>query len=126
MRNQLIEACVDDEKVTSVSFKQPHEHPESPIEMAQAIALARAHPELGAKVKDLQAHAILQVCDDLRNASFGHRSMLVMFTEEADPHRELPVKWSALVDLNLQTLLTWGKAPCDCSEKAAPVSTKAE
>jgi hypothetical protein len=97
--NHLVEVSVEDEHVVSVTLRASHEYPEAPIEMAQAIALARAAPELRDKAKTMAAHAILQVPDDPHGPSYAHRCILVMFTENDDPHRELPVQYSAMVDL---------------------------
>jgi hypothetical protein len=111
-KNQLVEVCVEDETAVSVRLKAPHEHPESPIEMAQAIALARGAPAIREQVDGLTAHAILQVPDDPHSTSYMHRCILVMFTEEDDRHRELPVQYSAMVDLRLQRVLAAGPTPC--------------
>jgi hypothetical protein len=81
--------------------------------MAQAIAIARAHPEVGRQVGELDAHAILSIPADLAGPNYGHRCLLVMFTEPDDPHRELPVLFSAVVDLCEQRVLAFGPCPCD-------------
>lgn len=110
--NDLVEVCVEDERAISVTLRPPHMYPESPIEMAQAIALARAAPDLRKIVEGMNAHAILQVPNDPHGTSYGHRCFLVMFTDKDDPHRELPVRYSAIVDLRLQRVLRSGAAPC--------------
>lgn len=110
--NELAEICVEDERAISVTLQPPHMYPESPIEMAQAIALARSAPDLRKNVEDMSAHAILQVPDDPHGPSYGHRCFLVMFTDKDDPHKELPVRYFAMVDLRLQKILRSGLAPC--------------
>ena len=126
--NELIEACVVDDRVTSVAIRDAHEHPESPVEMAQAIGLARSDPAIADLVREMDAHAILQVPEDTESA--GHRCMLVMFTDRADPHRELPVRYSALVDLALQKVIVSGPSPCEMaarsSDKRRPGSRAAD
>lgn len=110
--NQLIEAIVDDGVVTSVRYGEPYEHPEAPVEMAQAIGLASAHPQIKEKVEGLAAHAILRVPMDASVPNYRHRCLLVMYTDQDDPHRELPVLFSALVDLCEQRVLAFGDCPC--------------
>ncbi|WP_157120199.1 hypothetical protein [Nocardia fusca] len=111
--NQLIEISVEDEQVISIEEKEAHESPEAPIEIAQATAVARAHPTLRGKIDGLAAHGILQVPPE--GSSQGHRCILVMFTEQDDLKRELPVLYSAVVDLNLQSVILSGAAPpCRC------------
>ena len=95
-----------------MTLRGPHEYPESPIEMAQAVALARVAPNIKILVKEMVADAILQVPDDPHSPSYGHRCILVMFTDIDDPHRELPVQYSAMVDLRLQKVLAAGPTPC--------------
>lgn len=115
--NTLIEICVEDRVAISVELKESHVYPEAPIEMAQAISLARGAPELKGLVEDLAAHAILQVPTDPHGPSFRHRCILVMFTDKNDPHRELPVRYSAMVDLRLQRVLRAGPSSCGCENK---------
>ena len=116
----LVEASMVDQRVVSVTRKPGHAHPEAPIEMAQAIAIARADPRLKTEVAGLQAHAILQVPHP-RSPHPEHRCLLVMFTEADDPHRESPTKFSAIVDLNLQQVITAGPCPCaTASTEPAP------
>jgi hypothetical protein len=110
--NELIEAFVEDGVVTSVRCGEPYEHPESPVEMAQAIGLASAHPQIRDKVKGLAAHAILRVPLDPSVPNYKHRCLLVMYTQQDDPYRELPVLLSALVDLCEQRVLVFGDCPC--------------
>jgi hypothetical protein len=99
----------------SVEIRASHECPASPLEMAQAIALARAAPGISGEVQALDAHAILQIPDAPEMPSHGHRCILVMFTEiDRDPDRELPVLFSAMVDLMAQQVLRAGPADCPC------------
>lgn len=110
--NRIIEVCLDDLEVTAVAVKAPHEYPESPIEMAQAISVARNSPQLNGKVDGMDAHAILQVRADAFATGASTRCMLVIFTEKNDPTRELPVQYSAMVDLRAQSLM-YVAFPCD-------------
>jgi hypothetical protein len=116
--NQLIEVYVDGDRVSSIALRESHEYPEAPIEMAQAIALARAHPELRKEVETLDAHAILQIPRSPHSASCGHRCLLVIFTDQHDRHSESPAQYSAVVDLQLQAVLEAGPAPCDAGSSA--------
>ncbi len=111
--NKLIEAYVEDGVVTSVRMGESYQHPEAPVEMAQAIALARVHPDIKDVVESLSAHAILRVPMDPSAPSYRHRCLLVMFTDQDDEHRELPVLFSALVDLCEQRVLAFSS--CSCS-----------
>ncbi|PLP97417.1 hypothetical protein CYJ10_26590 [Cupriavidus pauculus] len=115
-RNQLIEVTVDDGTVSKIRVGESFQHPEAPIEMAQAIGLARAHPKIRGCVAHLEAHAILSVPMDASAPSYRHRCLLVIFTELNDPHREVPAKFSALVDLCDQTVVAFGECAC-CDEK---------
>jgi hypothetical protein len=108
----LIEVILKDKEIDCVELKDPHEHPESPLEMVQAIELARSHPDIKPEVQGLDASAILRVPLDPHGPSYKHRCMHVMFTEPSDPHKEMPVLFSALVDLKLQKVLAFGKSRC--------------
>jgi hypothetical protein len=114
--NQLIEVYVENGVACRVRLGEAHQHPESPIEMAQAIALARGVPEIEEATRSLSAHAILQIPPRNHGPSNGHRCMLVMFTEVDDPHLERPVLYSAMVDLRLQRVLYAGAAKCNVPE----------
>lgn len=114
-RNQLIEVTVDDGAVSKIRTGESFQHPEAPIEMAQAIGLARAHPKIRGSVPHLEAHAILSVPMDASAPNYLHRCLLVIFTEPYDPHREVPAKFSALVDLCDQTVVAFGECAC-CDE----------
>ena len=122
--NVLIEVLVLCSEVISVNRLKPFEHPESPLEMAQAISLARAHPELGPATSKLEAHAILRVPPASDPDCSAHRCILVMFTEPNYPHEEQPVLYSALVDLTLQTILRSGETPCGYTRKARAVDDR--
>jgi hypothetical protein len=110
--NQLIEVAVDDGAVSGIRVGESFQHPEAPVEMAQAIGLARAHPAIRNCVANLDAHAILSVPMDASAPNYRHRCLLVIFTEPYDPHREAPVKFSALVDLCDQTVAAFGECAC--------------
>jgi hypothetical protein len=49
---------------------------------------------------------------DASVANYRHRCLLVMYTEQDDPHRELPILFSALVDLCEQRVLAFGDCHC--------------
>jgi hypothetical protein len=105
----LVEVHLRELEVESVAERPIHAHPEAPVEMAQAIALARA--ELGAEVAGLDAHAILQMPSP-ESPYRDHRCLLVTFTDENDPHLERQALFAAVVDLNLQKVLKAGRCPC--------------
>jgi hypothetical protein len=111
--NRLIQAHVQDGIVTIVKIGEAHQHPEAPIEMAHAIALARAHPEIRDQVAPLVAHAILSIPMDPTGPNYMHRCLLVMFSDKDDAYREVPVLFSALVDLCEQRVLVCGTCPCE-------------
>lgn len=108
----LVEAFIEDGVVTRVSASDSHAHPEAPIEMAQAIGLARAHPKLRREVENLAAHAILSISTDPAAPGYKHRCLWVMFTERDDVQREAPVLFTALVDLCDQRVIAPGKCSC--------------
>jgi hypothetical protein len=110
--NHLVEAHVHDGHVESVVKRPNHAHPEAPIEMAQAIAIAKNDPEIKDEVAKLDAHAILHMPDP-QTEYRDHRCLLVAFTEASDAHVERPVLFSALVDLHLQKVIKSGCAPCE-------------
>ena len=110
--NELIEVLLENGAVCSVAINETHEHPESPVEMAQAIAIARAHPELSKFVDWMDAHAILRVRLDPHAPGYRHRCMHVMFTAPGDPDQEKPVLVSALVDLRIGAVIAFGTTPC--------------
>lgn len=110
--NRLIDVCVENDQVVSVDERGVHEYPESPQEMGTAIELARWHPDLRDKVRDLVGHAILRVPSDPRDPSVARRCMWVMFTERDDPMRQLPTQYTALVDLGAMEVIMAGPTPC--------------
>jgi hypothetical protein len=116
-RNHLIEVLMRDGQVERVGKQPSHAHPEAPIEMAQAIAIARDDAKLSGVVQKLHAHAILQTPDP-SSPYKDDRCLLVMFTDAEHAHLEREVLYSALVDLNLQKVINSGQAPC--SAKGEP------
>ena len=111
--NQLIDVYLEDGIVTSVALKEPYEHPESPIEVAQAIGLIRSDPNLKTAVEGLEASGILRVPMNPHGPSYKHRCMHIMFTQQSDPHKEMPVLFSALVDLRLQKVIAYSETRWD-------------
>jgi hypothetical protein len=110
--NQLIVVTVDDGVVSDVRTGQSHQHPEAPVEVAQAIGVARSDPRLKTLVDGLLAHAILYVPSDPASPGYGHRCLHVMFTEPSEIHREVPVLYAAIVDLCDQRVVAAGNCPC--------------
>lgn len=86
--------------------------PEGPIEIRQAIAMARADGRLKGKVEALDSHAILHSPTDPAHPLGGRRILWVVFSEPDDPRRELPARFTALVDLTEQKVVWAGEAPC--------------
>jgi hypothetical protein len=111
--NRMVDVCVEDDQVTSVDERGIHEYPESPHEMATAISLARLHPDLRDEVRDLVGHAILRVPSDIRDPAVERRCMSVMFTDRDDPMRQLPTRYTALLDLGSMEVLASGPTPCN-------------
>jgi hypothetical protein len=111
--NKLVDVFFKAREITSIQIGEPHQHPEAHVEMAQAIALAKAHPQIGPRVGELDAHAILRVPNDPAGPSYLHRCLLVIFTEPYDSHRESREKYSALVDLCEQRVVARGSCSCD-------------
>jgi hypothetical protein len=111
--NQMVDVCVENDQVTSVDQRGIHEYPESPHEMATAIELARLHPDLRDEVADLIGHAILRVPSESRDLSVERRCMWVMFTDRDDPIREMPTRYTALVDLGSMEVIACGATPCN-------------
>jgi len=107
----LVEVHLRELNVESVARRPSHAHPEAAIEMAQAIALARKHPDLSTQVAALDAHVILQV-PPADSPYENHRCLLVTFTDRNDPHVEREALFAAVVDLNLQKVLKAGRCPC--------------
>lgn len=86
--------------------------PEAPSEIRQAIAMARADARLKGKVEALDSHAILQSPVDPAHPLRGRRILWVVFSEPDDPRREMPARFTALVDLTEQNVVSAGEAPC--------------
>lgn len=86
--------------------------PEGPVEIKQAIAMARADGRLKGKVEALDSHAILQSPADPAHPLGGRRILCVVFSEPDDPRREMPARFTALVDLTEQKVVWAGEAPC--------------
>lgn len=110
--NQLINVEIHGSTLVGVRVGEGHEHPESAIEMAHAIGIARAHPGLREQVVALTAHAILSPPLSPAVPAYGHRCLLVMFTEPDDKQRERPALFSALVDLCDQRVVGFQKCSC--------------
>lgn len=111
-RNTLLDVFLTNGAVDEIVQGLAHQHPESAMEVAQAIAIARSHPELGKLVKELVPQGILRVPTHPQSVSRGHRCIEVFFTEPNDPHREARVLFSALVDLTLQQVVSLGSCHC--------------
>ena len=112
-RNTLIDVYLTNGAVDDLVQGLAHQHPESAMEVAQAIAIARSHPELVTQVKELVPKGILRVPTHPETVSCGHRCIEVFFTEPYDRHREPGVMFSALVDLTLQQVVSLGSCHCD-------------
>jgi hypothetical protein len=110
-RNCLIDVLIADGRVERVVRRPSQCHPEAPAEMALAIELASSHPALKDQVEGLEARAILQMPHP-RSPYREHRCLLVVFTEQPDPHVERRALYSAIVDLHLQQVIHAGDAPC--------------
>ena len=126
--NKMLVVSVQGAEVTKIDFREPWQHPETPLEMTQAINLARAHPDLKDAVNGLDAHAILRVFLDAASPIYRHRCMDVMFTESVDPHVERPVLFRAIVDLNLQWVVRHGPPMCgeNAAERKASATSKSK
>ena len=111
--NQLIEIYLENKIVVSVTILEPHEHPESTIEIVQAVGLIESNPEFRSKIEGLEGNAILRIPMDPHGPSYRHRCMHVMYTEKDDRTKELPVLFSALVDLTLQKVVAYSTTSCD-------------
>jgi hypothetical protein len=109
---QVIDVRIAGNAVESVTAKEPWEHPESPSEMAAAIDIVKNHPDHAPHIAGLQAHAILRVPSDTKNAGYRHRCMHVMFTKAEDPFIERLVCYAVLVDLDTQKIVAARKTPC--------------
>ncbi len=112
-RNTLVDVFLTNGAVDELVQGLAYQHPESAMEVAQAIAIARSHPELVTRVKELVPQGILRVPTRPESIGCGHRCIEVFFTEPNDPHREARVLFSALVDLTLQQVVSLGSCRCD-------------
>jgi hypothetical protein len=110
--NQLIEVYLENKIVVSVSIMEPYEHPETPIEVVQAIGIIKSIRELRSIIEDLEGNGILRVPLDPHGPSYKHRCIHVIFTEKNDPFKELPVLFSAIVDLTTQKVIAFNTTPC--------------
>ncbi|MFI1035984.1 hypothetical protein [Streptomyces sp. NPDC020951] len=109
---RVVDVQMSDGIVTGAEEREPWEHPETPAEMNRAIELIKNHPEHSEAVAGLEAHAILRVPTDTRSPAYRHRCMHVVFTEPDDPHQERPVCCAALVDVQTDTIVAFGKNLC--------------
>lgn len=107
-----IDVDMVNDDIVEVFRRDDYMPPEGPGEMKQAIAMARADARLSGKVEALDAHAILQSPADPAHPLRGRRILWVVFSEPDDPRREMPARFTALVDLTEQEVLWAGEAPC--------------
>ena len=107
-----IDVDLVNDDIVAVARRDDYMPPEGPSEMAQAIATARADARLRGKVESLDSHAILQSPADPAHPLRGRRILWVVFSEPDDPRREMPARFTALVDLTEQDVLWAGEAPC--------------
>jgi hypothetical protein len=110
-RHAIDVELVDDE-IVEVRRLDGYMPPEGPIEIRQAIAMARADGRLNGKVEALDSHAILQSPTEPAHPLGGRRILWVVFSEPDDPRREMPARFAALVDLTEQKVVWAGEAPC--------------
>jgi hypothetical protein len=107
-----IDVDMVNDDIVEVVRRDDYMPPEGPGETKQAIAMARADARLRGKVEALDSHAILQSPADPAHPLRGRRILWVVFSEPDDPRRELPARFTALVDLTEQEVLWAGEAPC--------------
>jgi hypothetical protein len=112
--NRLADVYLRNGTIERVAIGGAHQHPESAMEVRQAIAVARSHPELRARVTELEAHGILRVPTAPASAACGHRCIEVFFVPPNDVHMERSVSFSALVDMTLQQVV--GAGSCRCTD----------
>jgi hypothetical protein len=108
----MVEVYLEDEVVQTVNLKEPYDHPESSSEISHAVRLVRSHQEAKSAVDGLEGHGILYVPMDPHEPSFKHRCINVTFTNPAEAYEEMPVLFSALVDLRLQKVISFNQTPC--------------
>lgn len=106
-----VEVRLRDGTVLAAEKKDSYYHPESAIEMTQAISLAGQDPRLKDKIAGLEASAILQIPPD-DHPLFGHRLIWVMFAEPELPERESQTRYTAMVNINRQEVIEAGPCPC--------------
>ena len=58
--NQLIDILLENKEIKSIIQGEPHQHPEAPFEMLNAIELAKSNQEILEATKYLEASAILR------------------------------------------------------------------
>jgi hypothetical protein len=121
--NFLVEVCVEDSGVVSIEKREAYEHPAAPIEMAQAISIARADPSLRESVSELDGHAILQVQTNPHLPSFQHRCIYVTFTDRDAESSELRQRYFAMVDLRTQCVIASGAGCCEPDVKTEGSAT---
>lgn len=109
---QAIDVELVNDDIVEIVRRDDYMPPEGPGEMTQAIAMARADARLRGKVEVLDAHAILQSPADPAHPLCGRRTLWVVFSEPDDPRREMPARFTALVDLTGQQVVWAGAAPC--------------
>jgi hypothetical protein len=107
-----IDVDMVNDDIVGVVRRDDYMPPEGPGEMRQAIAMARADARLRGKVEELDSHAILQSPVDPAHPLQGRRILWVVFSEPDDPRREMPARFTALVDLTEQEVVWAGEAPC--------------
>ncbi len=107
-----IDVHVVNDDIVEVRRLDDYMPPEAPSEIRQAIAMARADARLKGKVEALDSHAILQSPVDPAHPLRGRRILWVVFSDPDDPRREMPARFTALVDLTGQNIVSAGEAPC--------------
>jgi hypothetical protein len=116
-KRYAIDVDMVNDDIVGVVRRDDYMPPEGPGEMNQAIAMARADARLRGKVEALDSHAILQSPADPAHPLRGRRILWVVFSEPDDPRREMPARFTALVDLTGQLVVWAGEAPCRKAER---------
>jgi hypothetical protein len=111
-QSQLVDVYLENGVVVERRCGEPWQHPASAAEVAQAIQIARAHPDLRSAVAKLDGHAILRVPDEPHQPSYRHRCMHVMFTKRDDVRIEHPVLYAAFVDMHMQRVIAYTREAC--------------
>lgn len=107
-----IDVDMVNDDIVEVLRRDDYMPPEGPSETKQAIAMARADARLRGKVEALDSHAILHSPAAPAHPLRGRRILWVVFSEPDDPRREMPARFTALVDLTEQVVVWAGEAPC--------------